>query len=80
MSIEKVLEAIKRERAHQDAEQKPHRLSKWLSLIREELYKAEAALEFGDKEDALREILQLVTVGVACLEQYGVAEREEASI
>ena len=78
MKIEEVFEAVKRERTKWDtSEQSNYRVRRWLNLIREEVYKAEAALEFGAKEDALREILRLVTIGVACLEQHGVVERDE---
>lgn len=84
MKTDRVLEAVKRERAFQDTrwgtpQQNLHTLEEWIGLIEEELWEAMDAQEHGDIWNTLREILQAVAVGVACLEQYGLAEREEAS-
>ena len=38
----------------------------------------EAWVHNGGNEEALREILQVVATGVACLEQHGIVEREKA--
>ena len=71
-----IIAAIARERAHQDVvhgtiEQHPHEVGGWLTIMRRELREAEDAWQgpHGD-EDALRKILGVVAVGVACLEQY----------
>jgi hypothetical protein len=75
-----VVAAIWRERAYQDARHPgPKPLTGYLLIMRAEL---EEAIDgwvnsrSGDDEAALREVLQVVAVGVACLEQYGIVERD----
>lgn len=74
--------AIDRERAFQESKwgtiaDHPHDVGGYLTIMRKELREAEDAwcTSHGD-ENALREILQVIAVGVACLEQHGVVERE----
>lgn len=82
MDRETIYDAIDRERAYQDAkwgtpEEHPHELPGWLLVMRKELVEAEDAWVKGPHDaHVLREILQVVSVGIAALEQYGVIERE----
>lgn len=78
-----IFQAIEREREYQvrkwgTIEQNPHTVFEWLGIMQKELSEAQIAWieNEGDKE-ALRELLQAVAVGIACLEQHGVYEREE---
>lgn len=78
-SIENVFEAIVRERRYQDHKWggHDHELPGWLLIMEGELAEVKQAwLKGATNDDALREILQVVAVGVACLEQYGAVERE----
>lgn len=54
----------------------PHDVPAWLLIMERELAEAKEAwvIKGGDRE-ALREIVQVVAVGVACLEQHGVVSR-----
>ncbi len=76
--------AITRERAYQDDKwgtpfEHPHDVPGWLLIMRGELEEAEQGwLKGNGDKDALRELLQVIAVGVACLEQHGVVEREDA--
>lgn len=77
-----VLDAIIRERKHQDLrwgtiEENPHEIGQWLAIMRTEGGEAMDSYLSCESEDALREILQLIAVGVACLEQHGVIERRD---
>lgn len=74
---EKVYQAINTERAYQDCkwgtvDDHPHEVGAWLTLMRNKLAQAEAAWSGrrGD-EPALAEIVKVVAIGVACLEQHG---------
>lgn len=72
------MRAIKNERAHQDNKWgPPDRLGigGFLTVLRAELWEAEQAFVNGDNDDALREILQVAAVAVACMEAHGVIER-----
>jgi hypothetical protein len=80
MSRLPIYAAIDRERDYQDDRHpgaKP--LTGYLLIMRAEL---EEAIDgwvnsrSGDDEAALREVLQVVAVGVAALEQYGIVERD----
>ena len=78
-----VLEAIKRERVYQDnkhgtIEQHSHSVGEWLLIMEDELQEAKNAWcrEHSDTR-ALEEILQVIAVGVACLEQHGIVERNK---
>ena len=77
-----LLDAIMRERKYQDLkhgtiDERPHEVGAWLTILRTELREAEEAWasKHGD-EAALREILQIATVAVACMEQHGVVESD----
>lgn len=78
---QQIFEASLRERAYQDAKwgNKPHEVPGWLLIMRAELEEAmHAWVKHDGSREALKEILQVVAVGVACLEQHGVVEREGA--
>ena len=75
-----IIDAIQRERDYQDAkwgtvEENPHSIFQWANLIDEELLEASRSIDNGRKLAALREILQVAVVCVACLEQHGIVER-----
>lgn len=56
----------------------PHEVAGYIALMQSELAEAHQAWckgRFG--VDDLREVLQVIAVGVACLEQHGVRERKE---
>lgn len=80
--LEPIFDAIQRERQYQDAKwgNKPHTVGNFILIMEGELEEAKQSWRkgVGDK-DALRELLQVIAVGVACLEQHGVVERESAS-
>lgn len=80
MNRKHIYDAIDRERIYQDEKYPPHNghnVGAWLTIIRGELQEAEHAwLKSKSKED-LKEILQIASVCVACLEQWGVEERNE---
>jgi hypothetical protein len=71
----RVFEAINDERAYQDQkwgtiEEHPHSVAEWLLIMKGELAEAmDAWVKAPGDCEALREILQVVAVGVACLEQ-----------
>ncbi len=73
--------AIKREREHQirkygDAANRPRSIGEYLLVMQIELQ--EAIDEWGStdgNDGALEEILQVVSVGVACMQEHGVMER-----
>jgi len=81
--MQKLIEfATRDEREYQDkkwgtVEERPHDVAGWLLIMEGELAEAKQAWikGVGDK-DALLEILQVIAVGVACLEQHGVVERK----
>ena len=74
--------AVKCERNYQDAkwgtpDEHPHDVGAWLLIMRNELREAEDAwCNGGGDEGALCEVMQVVAVGFACLEQHGVVTRE----
>lgn len=73
-----IFSAIKNERVYQDRKwgDNPHTVGEWLLIIRAELNEAETAwVKNGGDNAALEEILQVVAVGVACMEQHGIVER-----
>jgi hypothetical protein len=70
-----------RERAYQDGKWGPidehgHSVGEWLLIMESELREAKEAWcsNRGDA-GALEELLQVVSVGFACMEQHGVVER-----
>jgi len=81
-----IFDAIKRERDYQDEKWgsplvNPHEIPAWLMIMRRELNEAmdEWTRRKGKtaNQEALKEILQVIAVGVACLEQHGVIERDD---
>jgi hypothetical protein len=84
-SITTVFRAVQRERAHQSAkygtlDENPHTVGEWLLVLQGELAEAVHGWQKHSGDDAaLVEILQVVAVGVACLEQHGVIERETST-
>lgn len=74
---ESIFAAINREREYQETKWgRTHSVGAWLTVLRAELGEAEASwVKRPDDADALREILQVAAVAVACLEQNGLAER-----
>lgn len=78
--MNEILDAIYKERAYQDSkwctiDQNPHTVAEWLLIMEGELEEAKQAWRKGvDDTDALREILQVIAVGIACLEQHGVGD------
>jgi len=79
------LDAIKRERHYQDLkwgtiDQNPHTIFEWIGIMEKELGEAKDGYFQRDclaRSEMLREVLQVVTVGIACLEQHGVIERRQ---
>ena len=78
LELKKVYRAALRERKYQDDKwgNNPHEVGAWLLIMQAELDEAKEAWVKGtDDGDALGEILQVIAVGMACLEQHGVKER-----
>lgn len=74
-----VYAAIDRERDYQDRKwgDKPHTIGEWLLIMEAELDEAKAAWSKGvGDDDAKRELLQVIAVGVAALEQHDIIERK----
>lgn len=72
--------AILRERRYQDEKwgHNPHTVFEWIGIMEKELQEAKAAyFQRPADDEMLKEILQVVAVGVACMEQHGVREREK---
>ena len=81
IELKEVFDAITSERQYQDAKwgttlENPHRVPEWIDIMRRELNEAvQGMIDFPGKDEVLREILQVVSVGVACLQQHGIFER-----
>lgn len=76
-----IVEAVRRENAYQDTkrgtiEDNPHHIYEWAELVFEEAGEAYDA-RHRDNRETLREILQVVSTGIACLKQHGVVERQQ---
>ena len=78
-----IIDAISRERNFQDQKwgYNPHSVAEWLLIMEKELREAKDAWigAPGDME-AMKELLQVVSVGVAAMEQHGVFERLPATM
>jgi len=78
---EDIFQAILRERNYQDKKwgdviEYPHTVFEWIGIMERELAEAkEAFFQRPAEEKMLEEILQVVAVGVACIEQHGIVER-----
>lgn len=72
-----VAEAIEKEREFQDGKwgtyvEHPHTILEWIIIMEQELKEAKDAFFLRPPEGAmLAEIIQVVAVGHACLEQHG---------
>jgi hypothetical protein len=73
-----ITDAIARERAFQRCKYggTAHDLSLWVLIMERELAEVKEAIIKKTFDDARMELLQVVAVGVAALEQHGVVERE----
>lgn len=72
--------AIDGERAYQDTKYGPAperdlTLGEYLHIAQDELTEAQTAHDFDDPNEALLELLQVVAVGVAAIEQHGLITR-----
>jgi NTP pyrophosphatase (non-canonical NTP hydrolase) len=82
-NIQAIIDAIIRERMYQDRkwgtiEQHPHTVGEWLLIMKGELDEAILAWQKGKGDaGALKELLQVVAVGFAAMEQHGAIERVE---
>lgn len=80
-----IFKAIDRERVYQDAKRGPAHdrnlsLGDWILIMQEELEEARKEFVRGvGQRAALKEVLQVAAVGVACLENCGVVERWDNS-
>lgn len=73
-----IANAIHRERKFQQEKwgDNSHEVGAFLLIMQKELQEAvEAWVENSGDREALLEILQVISVGVACLEQHGIVER-----
>lgn len=82
---QKIFEAIERERDWQDRKRGPLQdrgmsIGDWMLVMEAELNEAKQGFVRGEPFQALEEVLQVVAVGVACLEYWGVVERPEISL
>lgn len=78
-----IFDAVGRERDYQDAKwgANPHTVGEWLLIVESELQEAKGAwFKIGGDFGALQELLQVIAVGVAALEQHGVVERENIAM
>ncbi len=75
--------AVTAERKYQDAKwgtlsNHPHTVAEWLLILESELAEAKDAwVRNGGDLEALKEIVQVAAVAVACLEQHGPVGRED---
>jgi hypothetical protein len=76
-----VFDAVMREREYQSdkwgtLEEHPHTVGEWLLILESELNEAKQGWVKGKGDsDALKEILQVMAVACACIEQHGIVER-----
>lgn len=83
VSIERVFDAIRREREWQDKkwgtiEERRQQVGSYLTILRAELREAEDGwLKASNDFKALEELVQVAAVAVACLQAHGVVERPE---
>lgn len=81
--FEQILTAVVRERTYQDRkwgtiQDHPHTIMEWLVIMEEELGEAKRAWARGGagaEVAAMQELLQVVAVGFAAMEQHGIQER-----
>ena len=79
-TMDRVFRAVQREIAWRKAKWGNHgfEVGSWILLMQKELEEArDGWCASTDDIHALREILQVIALGVSCLEQHGVIERSE---
>lgn len=83
---DKIWKLIQHEREHQDLswgtiQYHPHDVGAWLTIMRCKLRDAEVAWMSKPASDyhTKREIMKLLAVGVACLEQHGAVYAHEST-
>ena len=75
-----IIEAVDKERECQDEKwgspsDHPHTVFEWIGIMENELQEAKKAYFSRPSEHLmLAEIIQVIAVGVACLEQHGIVE------
>ncbi len=80
-TFEEIAIAILREREYQNSkwgtiDEHPHTPREWLAIMEAELEEAKQAwASQAGNLGCLQEILQVIAVGFACLEQHGIVER-----
>jgi hypothetical protein len=69
-----IMNLIREEREYQTKYEQRHSIKDWLRIMRREMVEAEDGLRYGymGRDHPLHEILQVITIGVACLEQHGL--------
>ncbi len=87
LAINAVFDLVETEREFQDHKHgpiasNPHTVGEWILIMEAELQEAKVALIKGGKgrDSVLYEVLQVVAVGVACIEQHGMREIEKRSV
>jgi len=68
------LERGYQDRTHGSLDERNPSIDEWLEILHTEL---EEVYEAKSNDHKLEELLQVVSVGVACLEQHGVIRRKE---
>jgi len=63
-------ERKKQDRIHGKIEDHPHSVAEWMLIMRKELQEAENAWIKRGEVSSIMEIIQVIAVGVACLEQH----------
>lgn len=79
MPSDSTILAVLRERAYQDNKWgtpwgNPHTIRQWLTIMQRELTEAKRQHP-GDDQAILQEVVQVVAVGIACLEQHGLGSK-----
>ena len=74
MTRDRIYEVLSRERDRQDnlwgmPHENPHQIDEWMDLMSEEIREAFSALTSIEK---IKELIQAIAVGIACLEQFEV--------
>ena len=77
-----IIGAVTEERDYQDnkwgtLEEHPHSIPEWIIIIEEKMAEAKKSWLKCNNKEALKEMLQVVAVGVACIEQHGIVKRGE---
>jgi len=70
------LERDWQDKKHGSLEERCPGIMDWVEILEQELLEVKWA---ESREEKLEELLQVIAVGVACLEQHGVMRRKELS-